>query len=280
MNQMALHLTDRVLPWAPMRHWVLTFPSPLPVRLLYDPELRGDILRIVVRAIGGHYHRSVDAAGADPLQTGAVTSIQLSNGSLQPFLHFHTLWLDGGYLPPTSDRPLSFRRAPRLTDAQLLAVVGHTAAGRGPQGPRVLRLLARKGLLDPEEAPDGPVPAALTWIPWGRPLKTGRRHQPRPPTVAPLCARSVAGFTLHARTRVPAHDRQALVRLVRYVTRPPLAIHRLTRTDDGLVVLHLPHPRKDGTVAFTYDPVDFIGLLAAIVLGPCGPVPLKVREAL
>jgi hypothetical protein len=52
------------------------------------------------------------------------------------------------------------------------------------------------------------------------------------------------------------------------VTRPPLAIHRLTRTDDGLVVLHLPHPRKDGTVAFTYDPVDFIGLLAAIVPRP------------
>ena len=36
------------------------------------------------------------------------------------------------------------------------------------------------------------------------------------------------GFSLHAGVRVHANDRKGLERLCRYVTRPPLAVERLT----------------------------------------------------
>lgn len=49
----------------------------------------------------------------------------------------------------------------------------------------------------------------------GRRTSSRRR---RPPV--PLCVRTDDGFTLHAQTRIPRHDREALERLCRYVLRP------------------------------------------------------------
>ncbi len=45
---------------------------------------------------------------------------------------------------------------------------------------------------------------------------------------APLCFAS-RGFSVHASTTVPSHDRAGLERLCRYVNRPPLAYGRLQR---------------------------------------------------
>jgi hypothetical protein len=41
------------------------------------------------------------------------------------------------------------------------------------------------------------------------------------------------GFSFHADTSVHAHDRPGLERLCRYGSRPPLALERLSRRDDG-----------------------------------------------
>ncbi len=59
--------------------------------------------------------------------------------------------------------------------------------------------------------------------------------------------------------------RAGLERLCRYVLRPAVALSRLTIADDDTVTLTLRSPWSDGTGALRFDPVDFVGRLAALV---------------
>lgn len=56
-----------------------------------------------------------------------------------------------------------------------------------------------------------------------------------------------------------ADARKKLERLCRYVARPPLALERLSRDGDGLVVHELKRPFRDGTTEFPFEPLDFLG---------------------
>jgi hypothetical protein len=57
------------------------------------------------------------------------------------------------------------------------------------------------------------------------------------------------GFSLNAAVACRADERKKLERLCRYVARPPLALERLSRDGDGLVVHALKRPFRDGTTA-------------------------------
>jgi hypothetical protein len=59
-----------------------------------------------------------------------------------------------------------------------------------------------------------------------------------------------------------------LERLCRYVARPAIALERLSRDGDGLVVYELKHPFRDGTTHVLFEPLDFIARLAALVPRP------------
>jgi hypothetical protein len=85
----------------------------------------------------------------------------------------------------------------------------------------------------------------------------------------PLCA-SVAGFSLHAAQFVPAQDREALERLLRYGLRAPFSQERLSRRPDGKVVYRLrrPWPTEDGVTHLVLEPLDFLRRLAALVSFP------------
>jgi hypothetical protein len=54
----------------------------------------------------------------------------------------------------------------------------------------------------------------------------------------------------------------------RYVARPAIALQRLSRDGDGLVVYELKHPFRDGTTHVLFEPLDFIARLAALVPRP------------
>jgi hypothetical protein len=80
------------------------------------------------------------------------------------------------------------------------------------------------------------------------------------------------GYSLHAATRIETDDRGALERLIRYRSRPPLAQGRLMLREDGKVLWNLRRRiplrgtgayRRDGTRSFVFDPLTFIGRLAA-----------------
>jgi hypothetical protein len=51
------------------------------------------------------------------------------------------------------------------------------------------------------------------------------------------------GFSLHAGVRIHENDREGRMRLARYVLRPPLALQRLSRGEDGRLVYRMKRPR-------------------------------------
>ena len=86
--------------------------------------------------------------------------------------------------------------------------------------------------------------------------------QPKPFTV------NRDGFSLNAAVSCLPHQRDRLERLCRYVTRPPLALDRLSTEANGCVIYELKHPFRDGTTHFVFEPMEFLAKLAALVPRP------------
>jgi hypothetical protein len=78
------------------------------------------------------------------------------------------------------------------------------------------------------------------------------------------------GFSLNAAVAFAAHEREGIERLCRYVTRPALALERLSTNEVGHVVYQLKAPHHDGTTHFVFEPLDFLARLAALVPRPRG----------
>jgi hypothetical protein len=78
----------------------------------------------------------------------------------------------------------------------------------------------------------------------------------------------VAGFSLHCGVAAAAHQREKLARLCRYVSRPALAVERLSLTRQGHVRYRLKTPYRDGTTHIILEPLDFIARLTALVPTP------------
>lgn len=83
----------------------------------------------------------------------------------------------------------------------------------------------------------------------------------------PRCAAD-AWFNLHADVRVAPHDRDALERLCRYVSRPPFSHERLSVADDGRLHLRFKRPWDDGTTGLLLTPEQLIARLVAILPQP------------
>ena len=81
----------------------------------------------------------------------------------------------------------------------------------------------------------------------------------------PGVRRTGQGFNLHATQASRAGDRVGLERLLRYILRPPFAAERLEQGPDGRVFLRLKRQWRDGTQGVFFEPLDFLGKLAALV---------------
>ena len=80
--------------------------------------------------------------------------------------------------------------------------------------------------------------------------------------------RGPEGFSLNAAVACRAGQRSKLERLARYVTRPTIALERLSVDAAGRVVLKLTHPYRDGITHMIFTPQDWLARLAALVPGP------------
>jgi hypothetical protein len=100
-------------------------------------------------------------------------------------------------------------------------------------------------------------------------LRIGERIDPEEAAfvTGPRCA-SIDGVSLHANVAVPARDRTRLEKLCRYVARPPLAMHRLSRLDDGGLLYRLKRRWHDGTTHVVFEPLELIEKLVAIIPPP------------
>ena len=257
MTERAAHLVDEVLPWVPVRQWVLTMPYRLRYQMAWNHGLSRAVLRVYTRALRDVYRRGARARGMDGGQTGMATALQRAGGALNANLHFHSLVLDGVFTEDPAGA-LTFHPAPGPSDAEVAAALATVRQ-------RVQRLLVRHGL-EPADAATGPAdrlaeesPAlagivgasvqgrvALGQRAGARVRRLGDARDTEAVTSRGPRQAHLEGFDLHANVWVSANDRAGLERLCRYILRPPFAQERLRRRSDGRIALELKQAWHDG----------------------------------
>ncbi len=276
MVDTAAHLVDHVLPAIPIRQWVLSFPWPL--RMLYsaNPSALTRTLQIVLRAIETHMIRKAGLTRAQGARSGAITFIQRFGSAINLNVHLHMLIPDGVYTFE-QDKPRFHRvNAPAQNEIETLLTCIIA---------RITRHLQRDGLLVADE----PQPyldldlnntldqfgaqsiqyrvilganAGSRTLTLRNPVQNAFNTAEKPFTAAR------DGFSMNAAVATQSHQRSKLERLCRYVARPPLAMERLSVTDEGKLRYALKHPYSNGTTHFLFEPLDFIAKLAALVPRP------------
>jgi len=276
MAESAAHLVDAVFPQVGVRQWVLSFPMPMRFILAQSAGMQARCLTIVHRAIAAYLCKKAKREGIASLQPGAVTLIQRFGGSLNLNVHYHMLFLEGGYFQ-TRKGPKFWRSGPPSDqDIQTLAV---TIAKR------IIRFLKKKGYFQddidaavPEKDltqetlfPELQAASIQSRIALGeRKGQYVRRWDGIDPTqfksrrTGPLCAQ-VAGFSLHAAVYCKPWERQKLEMLCRYITRPAVAEERLELRPSGDVILRLKTPYADGTSHLLFSGLEFVEKLAALI---------------
>jgi hypothetical protein len=279
MTELSTHLIDHVIPFTPVRQFVLSFPHRLRYLLAYDHGRCVAVLAIFARAVRAFYRKRARLRGVKDGRTGMVTFIQRFGSAANLNVHLHMIALDGVFAQDAAG-VMTFHRVGRPRAEEIRRLLATTRA-------RVLRYFRKKGLLD-----DRDIDAFRDEAPWlsqcyatsieykestgrypGAPLRRARTARPEAPLRkrrAPLQAH-LDGFDLHAALTVAAHKqsrRPVLEKLLRYCARPPIAQDRLRELPDGRIALELKTPWADGTTHILYEPVDFVAKLAALVPRP------------
>ncbi len=134
-------------------------------------------------------------------------------------VHFHTIVTDGVFVAE-GDGPARYFPIPQPRDEDLKAILDRVVR-------RTARLLVGQ---DEDLASEEDALAAL------QAAEVERRLRYPEPFAGRQRGASVDGFSLQAGVRIHARDRDGRERLCRYILRPPLALHRLSRGDDGTLL--------------------------------------------
>jgi len=209
----AAHLVDRVLPEAPYRQWVLTFPWEARRFIAVDRVLLSDLLRDFLRTVFAWQRRLGRHAGIMDGSCGAVTFVQRFGGALNINPHFHVLIPDGLFTtgPGEGDRA-GFVPLPPPSNEDIAHLTA-TVAARLTKRLRETIGKAREFAADRDDDPptaimNSAVQLAL-WLPRSGPSgedSTASDHGSDTPK--PLCAK-VDGFSLHAFRTVAPEDRNS-----------------------------------------------------------------------
>jgi hypothetical protein len=261
----AAHLVDRLLPEAPYRQWVLTFPWELRFLLAMDRRFLTEMLRVFLRTLFAWQRLRGRRAGIQDGRPGAVTFIQRFGSVLNLNPHFHSLHSDGLFVESGKER-LSFVPLPPPTDEDVQFLVTRLAERLGALAQRRMAQAQDRPPWDLED--DAPVLAAhadAIHLPGPRLLPNIEASTSE--ISKPLCAK-VGGFSLHAARTVEASDREGLERLCRYGLRSPLSLERLSHDPDGQVRYRLRKPWIDGRTEIVLEPIAFLRRLAALIPAP------------
>ena len=148
MAETTLNLSECVLPAAPLRQWVLTFPFAWRSRLGFDAALFSAVTRVFVQTVLQFYAQRMKKAGVARGQSGAVVVLQRTSSDLRLNPHLHVLFLDGVY--QADGDAVVFHELPHLSTREVGAVLESAVR-------RIARYLARRGLLrgpDDSDVPD------------------------------------------------------------------------------------------------------------------------------
>jgi ribosomal protein S27E len=278
MAETAALLVDDVLPYKPIRQWVLSFPYPLRFLLANSPQVMSKVLAIVNRVISTHLIKKAGSNKAQA-QTGAVTLIQRFGSALNLNLHFHALFIDGVYQQKDNGK-LRFHRVNAPTTNELNTLVATISQ-------RVARHLERQGLLTRDDESsyltldlqDDDAMSQLQGHSITYRIAVGPQQGRKVFTLQTIPSwedddfginqvGKIAGFSLHAGVATKTRERKKLERLCRYIARPGVSEKRLAVTSHGKVRYELKTPYRDGTTHVIFEPLDFIAKLAALVPKP------------
>jgi hypothetical protein len=186
----------RQIPQVPVRHWVLSLPSPQRFELAGDPGSEAAVVRAFVRAIFARLRAHADDRSAG---CGAVAAIHRSGAALNLNLHVHALVVDGVF-HRSPDGPRFAAQAPATDDLAIVAREVHHALARLPaMGTKTAALATLQRAARPRRTMD---------------RATAPSQRPSGTSV------DLAGVAVFAGVPLPADDRAALRRLCDYVTRP------------------------------------------------------------
>src|SRR5256712_11594279 len=227
MAQTAGHLVEQVIPWVPVRQWVVSVPMPLRYWMAASQDLTATVHTIIRTTIAQYYVNQAVTRGMErqKVQPGSVTFIQRFGSALNLNVPYQLIFLEGVYLDRT-DQGLKprFVKAEPPSDADIAGVLQQISR-------RVIRKLRRLGyleagidaaiatgydpLLDNEPELAHTMAASVQQcIAFGeragqqvRRMGAGFGYEGASPALTgPRCA-SVNGVSLHANTQVPAHRR-------------------------------------------------------------------------
>ena len=204
----------------------------------------------------GFYRRTMcGIVGAGAGRSGAVTVVQRCSSDLRLNPHFHSIVLDGVFVP-NDDGELEFHALPSFSNTDVAELLQTIRA-------RVLAYLEKRGVIESRREPvlidDGsadrePALAALPALAAAAvaglaPAGPERRKRPSIALrdesglrIASALSVAEAGFSWHAATTAPADDARGREALCKYVLRPPLAQERLRLLEEGLVRIELKRP--------------------------------------
>jgi hypothetical protein len=256
MADRAAHLVDRVLrPELRWRQWVFTFPAELAVGLCFHADLAAAVLRVCMRVLFEWQRARSSVQTAVRLHPAAVVQVQRHSDGAGCWYHLHVLAADGVFYEPQGTLEVPFETQPPPGEADVAQLAERIAA-------RVLGLLRRRG--PQAEA------AEQTLL---RRCASAAAQKVRSGTPVPSRAGRIRlhakhdGFSVHAGVSIAPNRPADLERLCRYLARPPVPESRLSRLDDGRVVLSLKRPRR-GVRQFVFEPVAFLARIASLVPPP------------
>ena len=289
MAEAATHLTEHVLPMAPYRQFVVSFPIPMRYWLNGNRKFATRVYKIVSQSIHNDYIAKAKAKGSKNPVPGTIAFLQRAGSALNLNPDLHVLALDGTYSRVGDQAKL--RCAEAITDDEVAQLLSDIIR-------RVTKLCVRSGYLnekgdivrhpdfDPLFAGDGSdsqqglvamanassISGRIAFGPnagqYVRRIGGGFGYYEEIPLAKGHRCYSMNGFSMHANTAINTHARERLRQLIEYMARGPLSNERLEITDKGEVKLTLKTPWRNGTTDLLFSPAEFIERLVALVPPP------------
>ena len=284
MAESAEHLVENVLPVAPYRQFVVSFPVPLRYWLHTNQQLFAKVHKIISTELSRAYVTAAKTQGCLNPKAGSITYIQRFGSSLKLNLHLHILALDGVF-----DSKTLINLSGIWNDAELEKLSSRIIA-------KTLKLLKKEGyigeneevvqspevdpLFESEESYSAASQASMQdRIAFGKHAgqKVTKVHpgfgfyEENPVAKGPLCIQK-NGFSFHCNTAVKALARDKLERLVRYMARGPVSNERLTLLPNNRVRIEFKRPWSDCTAGVSMTYSEFIEKLMALIPPPRRPL--------
>ena len=121
MVESAAHLVDNVLPLAPYRQFVLSFPMPLRYWFQTSGKLFSKVHGIVTSQIRKLYKTKALSQGIKNPITGSISYTQRFGSGLNLNPHIHALWLDGVFTEVGGN--LKFQNVSPLDDDEVATLI-------------------------------------------------------------------------------------------------------------------------------------------------------------